>query len=93
MNNNKPQEKPAFNDYSLFEEFMVRQGYSIIYNPITRRYEYNGFSEELSPEHLPITVPIILREELNEEYSKVTKASIKRYIKLYATRNMIKEDK
>lgn len=86
MNNNKQQKKPL--DFSLFEEFMIRYGYSIRYNQITCRYEYSGFSEELSPEHLPITVPIIIREELKEEYSKVTMSSVKRYIKLYALKHI-----
>ena len=97
---NKPKKKPVFDDYSLFEDFMLRHGYSIQYNQITHGYEFKGFSEKLSPEHLPETVPIVLYDQLRKEYSKVTKSSITDYITMYATNHrynpiieMIKEEK
>lgn len=86
--------------YKLFVEFIEKQGYSIRYNQMTHSYEFMGFSEEESPEHLPETVPIILCEELREEYTKVTKSSVMDYITLYATKHrynpvldMIKKEK
>ncbi|MDE5770291.1 MAG: hypothetical protein K2I06_01490 [Ruminococcus sp.] len=86
--------------YNSFVEFLEKQGYSIRYNKMTHSYEFIGFSEEESPEHLPETVPIILCEQLREKYLKVTKSSVTDYITLYATRHsynpvldMIKEEK
>ena len=96
---NKRKKKPEFDDFSLFEDFMLRHGYSIRYNQITHGYEFSGFSEKLSPEHLPETVPTVLYDQLRKEYSKVTMSSIERYITMYATNNrynpvleMIKEE-
>lgn len=97
---NKNKKKPDFDDFSLFDEFMLRHGYSIRYNQITHCYEFKGFSEKASSEHLPETVPTILYDQLRKEYSNVTKSSIMDYITLYATNNrynpvldMIKEKK
>ena len=97
---NKRKKKPEFDDFSLFEDFMLRHGYSIQYNQITHGYEFKGFSEKLSPEHLPETVPTVLYDQLRKEYSKVTMSSIERYITMYATNNrynpileMVKEEK
>lgn len=84
---NSNKKKPEFDDYSLFDEFMLRHGYSIRYNQITHCYEFNGFGKQESPEHLAENVPTILYDQLRKEYSKVSLLSIMNYITLYATRN------
>lgn len=85
--NNSSKKKPDFNDFSLFNDFMLRHGYSIRYNQITHCYEFIGFGEQESPEHLAENVPTILYDQLRKEYSKVNLLSIMNYITLYATRN------
>ena len=79
--------KPDFDDFSLFDDFMLRHGYSIRYNQITHCYEFIGFGKQESPEHLAENVPTILFDQLRKEYSKVNMFSITNYITLYATRN------
>ena len=84
---NTNKKKPDFDDFSLFEDFMLRHGYSIRYNQITHCYEFIGFGKQESPEHLAENVPTILYDQLRKEYSKVNMMSIMNYITLYATRN------
>ena len=84
---NTNKNKPDFDDFSLFDEFMLRHGYSIRYNQITHCYEFIGFGKQESPEHLAENVPTILYDQLRKEYSKVSLLSIMNYITLYATRN------
>lgn len=79
--------KSDFDDFSLFDDFMLRHGYSIRYNQITHCYEFIGFGKQESPEHLAENVPTILFDQLRKEYSKVNMFSITNYITLYATRN------
>lgn len=84
---NSNKKKPDFDDFSLFDSFMLHHGYSIRYNQITHCYEFNGFGKQESPEHLAENVPTILYDQLRKEYSKVNMMSIMNYITLYATRN------
>ena len=84
---NSNKKKPDFDDFSLFDDFILRHGYSIRYNQITHCYEFIGFGEQESPEHLAENVPTILYDQLRKEYSKVNMMSIMNYITLYATRN------
>lgn len=84
---NSSKKKPDFEDFSLFDDFMLRHGYSIQYNQITHCYEFIGFGTQESPEHLAENVPTILFDQLRKEYSKVNMFSITNYITLYATRN------
>ncbi len=84
---NSSKKKPDFDDFSLFDDFMLRHGYSIRYNQITHCYEFIGFGKQESPEHLAENVPTILYDQLRKEYSKVNLLSIMNYITLYATRN------
>ena len=84
---NSGRKKPVFDDFSLFDDFMLRHGYSIRYNQITHCYEFIGFGKQESPEHLAENVPTILYDQLRKEYSKVNLLSIMNYITLYATRN------
>ncbi|MCM1316463.1 MAG: CHC2 zinc finger domain-containing protein, partial [Alistipes senegalensis] len=84
---NSNKNKPDFDDFSLFDDFMLRHGYSIRYNQITHCYEFIGFGKQESPEHLAENVPTILYDQLRKEYSKVSLLSIMNYITLYATRN------
>lgn len=85
--NNLSKKKPDFDDFNLFDSFMLRHGYSIRYNQITHCYEFIGFGKQESPEHLAENVPTILYDQLRKEYSKVNMMSIMNYITLYATRN------
>ena len=73
--------------YELFAEFLEEQGYSIRYNQITHNFEFFGFDERESKEHLAETVPIILLDQLKLMYTHVTKQVIMDYITRYATRN------
>jgi 5S rRNA maturation endonuclease (ribonuclease M5) len=84
---NSNKKKPDFDDFSLFDDFMLRHGYSIRYNQITHCYEFVGFGKQESPEHLAENVPTILYDQLRKEYSKVNMMSIMNYITLHATRN------
>ena len=85
--NKSSTKKPDFDDFSMFDDFMLRHGYSIRYNQITHCYEFIGFGKQESPEHLAENVPTILFDQLRKEYSKVNMFSITNYITLYATRN------
>ena len=73
--------------YELFAEFLEKQGYSIRYNQITHNFEFFGFDEKESKEHLAEIVPTILYDQLKIMYTHVTKQVIIDYITRYATRN------
>ncbi|MCM1315994.1 MAG: hypothetical protein NC244_11580, partial [Alistipes senegalensis] len=73
--------------YELFSEFLEKQGYSIRYNQITHNFEFFGFDESESKEHLAENVPTILHDQLKLIYTHVTKQVIMDYITRYATRN------
>ena len=74
-------------DYELFAEFLEKQGYSIRYNQITHNFEFFGFDENESKEHLAENVPTILLDQLEKIYTHVTKQKIIDYITRYATRH------
>ncbi|MDE6036370.1 MAG: hypothetical protein K2G36_10760 [Ruminococcus sp.] len=73
--------------YELFSEFLEKQGYSIRYNQITHNFEFFGFDESESKEHLAENVPTILHDQLKLIYTHVTKQTIMDYITRYATRH------
>lgn len=83
-NSNK---KKQMLDYELFAEFLEKQGYSIRYNQITHNFEFFGFDEGESAEHLAENVPTILRDRLKKLYSHVARQDITDYITQYATRH------
>ncbi len=74
-------------DYELFAESIVKQGYSMRYNQITHTFEFFGFDEGESEEHLAENVPTILQDQLKKEYTHVSKQLVMDYITRYATRN------
>ena len=74
-------------DYDIFAEFLKNQNYSIRYNQITHNFEFFGFDENESKEHLAENVPIILLDQLEKIYTHVTKQKVIDYITRYATRN------
>ncbi|MDE5582483.1 MAG: Rha family transcriptional regulator [Ruminococcus sp.] len=74
-------------DYEIFAEFLEKQGYSIRYNQITHNFEFFGFDDGESKEHLAETVPTILQDQLEKIYTHVTKQKVVDYITRYATRN------
>ena len=74
-------------DYELFAESIVKQGYSMKYNQITHTFEFFGFDEGESAEHLAENVPTILQDQLKKEYTHVSKQLVMDYITRYATRN------
>ena len=71
--------------YELFAEFLEKQGYSIRYNQITHNFEFFGFDENQSKEHLAENVPTILHDQLKQIYTHVTNQIITNYITMYAT--------
>lgn len=73
--------------YDIFAEFLEKQGYSIKYNQITHTFEFFGFDEGESAEHLAENVPTILQDQLKEIYTHVSKQLVMDYITRYATRN------
>ncbi|MCM1316501.1 MAG: CHC2 zinc finger domain-containing protein [Alistipes senegalensis] len=83
-NSNK---KKQMIDYEIFAEFIEKQGYSIRYNQITHNFEFFGFDEGESKEHLAENVPTILYDQFKKLYTHVTKQIIVDYITRYATRH------
>ena len=73
--------------YELFVEFIEKQGYSIRYNQITHNFEFFGFDNGESTEHLAENVPTILYDKLKLMYTHVSKQNIIDYITRYATRH------
>ena len=84
---NIPNSKRQIITYELFAEFIEKHGYSIRYNQITHNFEFFGFGENESKEHLAENVPTILQDQLKLIYTHVTSQTIMNYITLYATRN------
>ncbi len=80
-------EKKPMLDYSLFADYVEKQGYSIRYNQITHNFEFFGFDKGESAEHLAENVPTILRDELKKLYTYVSRLDIVDYITQYATRH------
>ncbi|MDE5583598.1 MAG: hypothetical protein K2J08_07830 [Ruminococcus sp.] len=74
-------------DFELFSEFLEKQGYSMRYNQITHNFEFFGFGDGESKEHLAENVPTILQDQLKKMYTRVSKQTIIDYITLYATRH------
>ena len=74
-------------NYKLFAESIEKQGYSMRYNQITHTFEFFGFDEGESVEHLAENVPTILQDQLKEIYTHVSKQLVMDYITRYATRN------
>ena len=83
---NSNKKKPVL-DYDLFAEFLEEQRYSIRYNQITHNFEFFGFDEGESKEHLAENVPTILQDQLKKLYSRVSKQGVLDYITRYATRH------
>lgn len=79
--------KPPLENYEQFAEFIEKCGYSIKYNQITHNFEFYGFDENESQEHLAENVPQILVDELKTQYSKVNIQTVMNYITRYATRH------
>ena len=84
---NSGKKKPELNNFRLFDEFMLKNGYSIRYNQITHNYEFAGFDKAESPEHLAENVPSIIKDKLKEQFSSVSRLDIIEYITRFATRN------
>ncbi|MDE5619299.1 MAG: virulence-associated E family protein [Ruminococcus sp.] len=74
-------------DFELFAEYFEKQGYSVRYNQITHNFEFFGFGDNESKEHLAENVPTILLDQLKKMYTRVTRQIIIDYITLYATRH------
>lgn len=81
----KTSKKKPMIDFELFSEFTQEQGYSMRYNQITHDFEFFGFDDAKSKEHLAENVPIILYDQLKKRYTRVSKQVIMDYITLYAT--------
>ncbi len=71
--------------YELFSEFLEKHGYSIRYNQINHNFEFFGFADNESKEHLAENVPTILQDQLKLIYTHVSKQIIIDYITHYAT--------
>ena len=71
--------------YELFAEFLEKHGYSIRYNQINHNFEFFGFADNESKEHLAENVPTILQDQLKLIYTHVSKQIIIDYITHYAT--------
>ncbi|MDE6673103.1 MAG: hypothetical protein K2K16_13090 [Ruminococcus sp.] len=87
QDNNTLKKKKPMIDYELFSKFIEEQEYSIKYNQITHDFEFFGFDEGESKEHLAENVPTILQDQLEKIYTRVTKQRILDYITRYATRH------
>lgn len=82
-----PKRKQPLENFEQFAEFIEKNGYSIKYNQITHNFEFFGFDNKESPEHLAETVPSILQDKLKESFSCVSKQNIIDYITRYATQH------
>jgi len=71
--------------YELFAKFLEKHGYSIRYNQINHNFEFFGFANNESKEHLAENVPTILQDQLKLIYTHVSKQIIIDYITHYAT--------
>lgn len=81
------EEKPMLRKFEQFAEYLEKCGYSIKYNQITHNFEFSGFDEGESREHLAENVPSILRDGLRDVFDGVTRPDVIDYITRYATRN------
>lgn len=73
-----------------FPDFVVyiqEHGYSMRYNQISHKIEFNGFDSQESPEHLEEVVPTILVDEMEDIFTSASKNRIQDYIVRHATRN------
>lgn len=83
----KPEEKPKLNDFEQFSGYIEECSYSMKYNQITHNFEFNGFDEGESQEHLAENVPSILRDGLKKKFDSVSRPDVLDYITRYATRH------
>lgn len=81
------EEKPMLRKFEQFAEYLEKCDYSIKYNQITHNFEFSGFDEGESREHLAENVPSILRDGLRDVFDGVTRPDVIDYITRYATRN------
>ena len=79
--------KIPLEDYKQFEKFMNDNNYHVKYNQITHNFEFSGFDEGESTEHLAENVPQILVDGLKKQYTRVTINTVTNYITRYATRH------
>lgn len=86
-NTSAEREKKQTITYELFAEYIEKQGYSMKYNQITHNFEFFGFDEGESAEHLAENVPTILHDQLKLIYTHVSRQNIIDYITRYATRH------
>ena len=86
QDNSSKKKRPILN-YEIFAEHLEKQGYSIRYNQITHDFEFFGFDDGESKEHLTENVPTILQDQLEKTYTHVTKQRVLDYITRYATRH------
>lgn len=84
-NSSADNKKKLMITYELFAEFLEKQGYSIRYNQINHNFEFFGFADNESKEHLAENVPTILQDQLKLIYTHVSKQIIIDYITHYAT--------
>lgn len=84
-NSPKPEKKPKLNDFEQFSGYIDACGYSIKYNQITHNFEFSGFDEGESQEHLAENVPSILRDGLKKKFDGVSRLDVIDYITRYAT--------
>ena len=87
LNENVTKKKIPLERFEQFEEFIDKCGYSIKYNQITHNFEFYGFDEGESQEHLAENVPSILRDKLKENFNSVSRQDTIDYITRYATRH------
>ncbi len=83
--NSSSDKKKQIITYELFAEFLEKHGYSIRYNQINHNFEFFGFADNESKEHLAENVPTILYDQLKLIYTHVSKQIIIDYITHYAT--------
>ena len=84
-NSSADNKKKLMITYELFAEFLEKRGYSIRYNQINHNFEFFGFADNESKEHLAENVPTILQDQLKLIYIHVSKQIIIDYITHYAT--------
>ena len=73
--------------FPLFVDYIYKQDYSIRYNQLSHKIEFDGFDYQESPEHLEEIVPIILVDEMEDKFTSASKNRIQDYIIRHATRN------
>lgn len=83
----KSEEKPKLNDFEQFSGYIEECGYSMRYNQITHSFEFSGFDESESQEHLAENIPSILRDGLKKKFDSVSRPDVIEYITRYATRH------